>query len=70
MEGPKVGSVYQHLKGTKYRVIALAVHSETQEVHVVYKSRREERVWVRPLEHWQRPTADGLVRFKLVRKAK
>ena len=43
--------VYQHYKGNKYLVLALAKHSETLEELVVYVSlyeNPESQVWVRP----------------------
>ncbi len=32
-----VGSVVQHYKGMKMKVLAIARHTETQELHVVYQ---------------------------------
>lgn len=45
--------VYQHYKGNKYLVLALAKHSETLQEMVVYVSlydNPESQVWVRPAE--------------------
>ena len=40
---------YEHYKGNRYRVIALARHSETLENLVVYQALYGERgIWVRP----------------------
>ncbi len=45
--------VYQHYKGNRYTLIAIAVHSETLEKMVVYKALYGEgTVWVRPLSMW------------------
>ena len=45
---------YRHFKGGRYEVIALAKHSETEEVMVVYKVLYGEgQVWVRPLKMWE-----------------
>ena len=45
---------YRHFKGGRYEVIALAKHSETEEVMVVYKALYGEgQVWVRPLKMWE-----------------
>ncbi len=46
--------VYKHYKGNKYRVLDIAIHSETLEKMVVYKALYgEEEVWVRPLSMWE-----------------
>ena len=43
--------VYRHFKGNRYRVIAVATHSETGEQMVCYQALYGERgFWVRPLE--------------------
>ena len=45
-----VNGIYQHYKGTKYRVITTAVHTETGEEMVVYESLdRNKSTWCRPL---------------------
>jgi hypothetical protein len=45
---PRPG-LYRHYKGNEYRVVALARHSETREVVVVYQALYGERgLWVRP----------------------
>ena len=47
----KIGSVYRHFKGNKYRVLHLAKHSETLEEYVVYQALYGENgIWVRPAE--------------------
>ena len=71
MKNFKTG-IYQHYKGQKYLVLALAKHSETLEELVVYVSLYENpksQVWVRPanmffeeVEHEGRTVP----RFKLV----
>ncbi|MGY6553635.1 MAG: DUF1653 domain-containing protein [Wenzhouxiangella sp.] len=41
---------YRHFKGGEYLVIDLALHSETEQAHVVYRPLYGEgRLWVRPL---------------------
>jgi hypothetical protein len=46
-----VGGEYEHYKGYRYKVLALAKHSETLEDLVVYQALYGERgVWVRPLK--------------------
>ena len=47
--------IYQHYKGNKYEVIAVARHSETRELFVVYKALYEtefgkDSLWVRPIK--------------------
>ena len=41
---------YRHFKGAQYEVIDVALHSETQEAHVVYRALYGDcGLWVRPL---------------------
>jgi hypothetical protein len=41
---------YRHYKGGEYEVIGVATHSETHELHVVYRPLYGEgKLWVRPL---------------------
>ena len=48
---PKPGQVYRHFKGNIYRIIAIASHSETGELLVIYKrDDEEERAYARPLD--------------------
>lgn len=45
-----IGGVYHHYKGNRYRVIAIAKHSETQEPLVMYQSlTHTNEYWARPL---------------------
>jgi hypothetical protein len=40
---------YRHYKGNEYTVIGVALHSETQEEHVVYRQEYGDHgLWVRP----------------------
>ena len=49
----KPNTIWQHYKGNRYEVIALATHSETLEPLVVYRALYGEGgVWVRPLSMW------------------
>lgn len=42
---------YRHFKGGEYDVIDMALHSETEQPHVVYRPLYGEgRLWIRPLE--------------------
>jgi len=45
--------IYRHFKGGIYEVIGEAVHSETLEPMVVYRSMKDpEKMWVRPEQMW------------------
>ena len=45
-----VGSLYEHYKGLRYKIIGIARHSETMEELVVYQALYGEgNLWVRPL---------------------
>ena len=47
------GSQYRHFKGALYVCVAIAQHTETEEVLVVYKREdKSGRVWARPLSMW------------------
>ncbi len=49
IEQPSPG-LYRHFKGSEYRVIGTAQHSETEEWLVVYQPQYGDRgLWVRPL---------------------
>lgn len=47
---PKKGEIYKHFKGNLYEVLAIAIHTETEEVMVVYQEVDGEATYVRPLE--------------------
>ncbi len=67
-----IGSEYEHYKGHRYKILAIARHSETLEEMVVYQAVDGERaVWVRPLAMFlENVIVDGqtLCRFKLVKQ--
>ena len=45
--------IWRHFKGSEYRVLCIAVHSETLEPMVVYQALYGERgIWVRPARMW------------------
>ena len=55
MELPEIGAIYRHYKrGTQYRVIAIARHSETAEALVIYEALYADekfklgQIWARP----------------------
>lgn len=46
-----IGGTYKHFKGNSYKVIAIAKHSETEKLMVVYqKLYGDHDIWVRPYE--------------------
>ena len=49
---PEIGGKYQHYKGGQYEVMSLAIHSETSEPLVIYKSLLFGSVYARPLAMW------------------
>ena len=69
-----IGCRYRHFKGNIYKVKNLAVHSETEEVMVVYYSESNpELVWVRPLDMFMSkvdkekyPDVEQEYRFQLI----
>jgi hypothetical protein len=62
-----IGSVYEHYKGLRYKILAIARHSETLEELVVYQSLYGEGdVWVRPLTMFLENIGHLQQRFKLV----
>ena len=45
---------YRHYKGNEYTVIGVALHSETQEEHVVYRQEYGDHgLWVRPKQMFE-----------------
>lgn len=44
----KVGCVYKHFKGTYYKVLMIAKHTETREDLVVYT--HGDSIWARPVD--------------------
>lgn len=52
---PKPGEVYRHYKGDNYKVVNLALDSNTDEWAVVYEPMYENsaaKLFVRPLKEW------------------
>ncbi len=47
---PKKGEIYRHFKGNLYEVLAIAMHTETEESMVVYKEVDGEKTYARPLD--------------------
>lgn len=69
MTEPKPG-IYDHYKGNKYKLVAIANHSETLDKLVVYKALYGKGgFWVRPLEMFiEDVEVDGVKvpRFKFI----
>lgn len=69
-ENPKEYQIYRHFRGTYYQVLAVAKHTETEEMLVVYRSLYEpEKVFARPLEMFmgevsQKPYPDTQKRYR------
>ena len=51
MQDIKINGIYRHFKGNKYKVLHIAVHSETKESYVVYQALYDDYgIYVRPYE--------------------
>ena len=51
MNNLELGKIYRHFKGNYYLVLDTALHSETREEYVVYKSLYgKSKTYIRPLE--------------------
>lgn len=48
-----IGKKYRHYKGGIYNVINIAVHTETEEVLVIYQGLKTNKVWARPKEMFE-----------------
>lgn len=54
------GKIYKHYKGNRYKVLAVAKHSETLEEMVVYQALYGDGdIWVRPLCMWDEEVLSG-----------
>ncbi len=49
---PVIGGTYSHYKGGSYEVLSMAVHTETREELVIYKSIEYGSIYARPLSIW------------------
>ena len=69
---PKAGEIYRHFKGNLYEVLAIAMHTETEESMVVYREADGDKTYARPLEMFiskvdkeKYPDAIQMYRFEL-----
>lgn len=64
---PEVGATYRHFKGNRYKVIAIATHTEDKTTMVIYHNvsyqGKSKRIDAKPLDKWNEPTPDGKPRF-------
>lgn len=62
---PKAGEVWKHFKGTRYRILAVGKHTESEEPMVVYQDAddSEAPVWIRPLDMFMHMDVEGHSRF-------
>lgn len=74
LKNDMIGCRYMHFKGGIYVVSDIAVHSETEEPMVIYKScSQPDHVWCRPLDmflsevdHEKYPNVDQCMRFERI----
>lgn len=69
MKKLEIGNIYQHYKGTKVRVLAEALHSETLEPMAIYIHLEDGGVWARPTKMFLESVKVGskkLERFKKI----
>ena len=50
----KIGKIYRHFKGNRYKVLCIAMHTETNEDMVIYQDVSDEnKIYARPLVMFQ-----------------
>lgn len=63
--------IYRHYKGGYYQVLAIAIHSDTGQILVIYKNIVDTRItWVRPASTWFDDVGNGKKRFELYQPKK
>jgi hypothetical protein len=70
----KIGGIYEHYKGNKYKLVTIATHTETEEKLVIYEpvDSKKGMTWVRPLGMFLETVEVGgkqIPRFKLISEA-
>ena len=74
---PRENEIYKHFKGSLYQIVTIAVHTETSDKLVIYKSvEKPERVFARPVDmfmsevdHLRYPLVRAKYRFTLMVEA-
>lgn len=67
MQKIETGKIYKHYKGSLYKIICIAKHSETQEDMIIYRSEKTGDVWARPYSMWNETVdKNGTLRFTLL----
>jgi len=62
MHAPATGR-YRHFKGGYYQVLALALHTETGELLVVYQSEQDGQVYARPVARHEKRRPGRLLQW-------
>jgi hypothetical protein len=47
-----VGKYYRHYKGTTYKVVDVAIHTETKDTLVLYQECNDGTLWARPISNF------------------
>jgi hypothetical protein len=71
MQNIEVNSVYKHYKGNYYKVLNIAIHTETDEKMVIYQALYGENlIWCRPASIWNDRVefnGENIKRFELIK---
>ncbi|MBM3207030.1 MAG: DUF1653 domain-containing protein [Chlamydiae bacterium] len=71
----KEGSIFKHYKGNLYEIVSIGRHTESYELHVVYKALYEDSkygpnaIWIRPISmFFEKVFVDGeeILRFERI----